>query len=81
MALDDAGALHLAYCLVGDSPPRCNAVGYARKVTDTWQLETIREGCASLGEGAALALATSGQAFVAYQGCDAELTLAAQNLN
>lgn len=75
LSLDDSGVLHLVYCLIADSPPLCNAVGYARNVRGTWQSETIQDGCESFGDDAALA-ATSEQAFVAYRGCNGELVLA-----
>jgi hypothetical protein len=79
MALDDDGVLHLAYCATGDAPPRCAGVGYARQHSDAWRFETIQQGCDRLGEEASLAVGAKGNVFVAYRGCDGELSLAGRS--
>lgn len=78
MAVDPNGDLHIAYCAAGASAP-CSGVGYARKRDGAWQVETIEEGCARIGDDAALALGADGAVFVAYRGCNRELMVASRS--
>lgn len=76
MALDQAGEPHFAYCFAEAGQDRCSAIGYVHRRVDKWYAEAIQVGCDRLGEEAAIAIGTQGQAFVAYRGCDGQLVLA-----
>jgi hypothetical protein len=77
LAVTADGDTHIAYCAIGDDPPRCDGVFHGLLRGGSWSVALIeRGGCTSLGRDATLAVGKDGDVHVAYRGCGSELVIA-----